>query len=166
MAGHGRRRRLAVALSLGCDGPRRRERAEWFSTGSASSAPARARPTLTALQQAAIDAYRSRYPDITQYRRRRDLAWCGTSNAYGGTGALPAYYAPNAVMDPHGRRPAQHGRELRAPGRDGLPQPPDDRHAAPGRSCAQRLIRTNGMGAQVIEVGTGMNPGSAGSGVR
>ena len=31
---------------------------------------------------------------------------------------------------------------------------------APSRSCRQRLIRTKDMGAQLIEVGTAMNPGS------
>ena len=57
-----------------------------------------------ALQASAIDAYRRRYPGITQYAAA-EISLVSHLNAFGGTGELPTYTNPSAVMDPIGSPP-------------------------------------------------------------
>ena len=54
--------------------------------------------SANALQQRAINAYRQRYPGVTQYAAS-EISLVTHLNAYGGTGKLPTYSSANAVMN-------------------------------------------------------------------
>jgi hypothetical protein len=109
------------------------------------------------LQLAAIDAYRSRYPNIGQFAAS-EISLVMHLNAFGGTGALPAYESPNAVKDNSLAAQRDMISFLRRQGATVCLNHPMV-GAASARDLAVRLIRTNGMGAQLMEVGTVMRPG-------
>ena len=108
------------------------------------------------LQQAAIDAYRQRYPAITQFAAA-EISLVMHLNAFGGTGELPAYKSPLAIKDNSLVAQRAMITQLRRQGATVCLNHPMV-GAGTHLNLAQRLIRTNGMGAQVMEVGNGMHP--------
>jgi hypothetical protein len=103
-----------------------------------------------------VDAYRERYPLITQYAAA-EISLVLHLNAFGGTGRLPDYGTAQAVKDTSvkaqremvswlHRQGAVVALNHPTAGADG----PDD--------LARRLITTRGQGADLIEIGTGRDP--------
>ena len=102
-----------------------------------------------ALLRAAVRQYRERYPRLTQYAAA-EISLVNHLNAFGGDGSLPAYDTTRPVKD--GTLAAQQDmvRELHAHG-----AVVSINHPRPGSELAKTLVATNGLGADVIEIGTG-----------
>jgi hypothetical protein len=103
-----------------------------------------------------VEAYRKRYPLITQYPAA-EISLVLHLNSFGGTGRLPDYGSPQSVKNPSlkaqramvtwlHRQGAVVSLNHPMAGADG----PED--------LARRLITTHGQGADVIEIGTGRDP--------
>lgn len=109
-----------------------------------------------ALQASAIAQYRRRYPGITQYAAA-EISLVRHLNAFGGTGELPKYTNPSSVLDP--RLSAQRAMvgQLRSQGATVAINHPMNGAVSP-TDLASKLIRTDGLGAQLMEVGCSMNP--------
>lgn len=106
-----------------------------------------------ALQDKAIREYRRRYPNITQFAAA-EVSLVRHLNAFGGTGALPSYPTPDAVMNSSVTAQRAMIEELRGQGATVTLNHPLVGGSA--RDLAAKLIRTDGMGAQLIEIGTTM----------
>jgi hypothetical protein len=103
-----------------------------------------------------VEAYRERYPNITQHTAA-EISLVLHLNAFGGTGRLPHYTSPQAVKNTSLSAQREMVRWLHSQGAVvSLNHPmagargPDD--------LARRLITTHGQGADVIEIGTGRDP--------
>lgn len=108
----------------------------------------------------AIAQYRDRYPRITQFAAA-EISLVNHLNAFGGDGAMPVYSGSQAIKD--GSVEAQRAmvKFLHSRGATvslnhpliGVKSPAD---------LARRLVATNGLGADVIEIGTGPATGKLG----
>ncbi len=101
-----------------------------------------------ALLRGLVRAYRARYPGITQYAAS-EISLVEHLNAFGGDGTLPTYDTTTPVKDPsvEAQRAMvsflhRHGAVVSI------------NHPAPGTSLARQLVTTNGLGADIIEIGT------------
>ena len=131
--------------------------AEWSSTGCGSCATRKGSAAAIRLQQAAIDAYRAATPASPSTPRPRSRL-VRHLNAFGGTGAA---CRPTRVAErdqgQHTGRAARDDRWLRRQGATVCLNHPMV-GSGDAADLAARLIRTNGMGAQVMEVGTADEP--------
>ena len=101
-----------------------------------------------------VEQYRSRYPDVSQFAAS-EVSLVLHLNSFGGDGTLPTYDSPVSVKDSSVRAQRDMVAFLRSHGatvciNHPLPGGPDG-----ATDLARRLIRHDGMGAQVIEIGTG-----------
>ncbi len=103
----------------------------------------------TAMLQSLVREYRGRYPGITQYAAS-EISLVEHLNAFGGDGTLPTYDSTIPVKDPSLAAQRAMVRFLHSHG-----AVVSINHPSPGSELASRLVKTNGMGADVIEIGTG-----------
>jgi hypothetical protein len=102
-----------------------------------------------ALLRAAVSEYRGRYPGLTQYAAS-EISLVNHLNAFGGDGTLPAYKTTQPIKNESlaAQRAMttflhEHGALVSI------------NHPRPGADLASTLVTTRGVGADVIEIGTG-----------
>lgn len=100
------------------------------------------------LLRAAVSAYRHRYPGVTQHAAS-EISLVNHLNAFGGDGTLPAYDQTRPIKDGSLRAQRQMVRFLHGRGAC-----VSINHPAPGDALSDTLVRTCGLGADVIEIGT------------
>ena len=101
-----------------------------------------------ALLRGLVRAYRARYPAITQYAAS-EISLVEHLNSFGGDGTLPTYDTTVPVKDPSVQAQRVMVRFLHGHG-----AVVSINHPTPGTALAHRLVTTNGLGADIIEVGT------------
>jgi hypothetical protein len=97
----------------------------------------------------AVDEYRGRYPGLTQYAAS-EISLVQHLNAFGGDGTLPTYETSAPVNDDSLEAQRRMVRFLHGHGAT-----VSINHPHPGPELANTLITTNGIGADIIEIGTG-----------
>ena len=144
-------------INLGLMVRDRRQRPGRLRPAAVPARPRQGSADAIALQQAAIDAYRRRYPGITQYAAAEISLVMPPQRVRRRRRAARRTPTPSAVKDDSLAAQRAMVRWLRG---QGATVASTTRWTVPRarRDLAQRLIRTNGMGAQMIEVGNGMNP--------
>jgi hypothetical protein len=100
------------------------------------------------LLKAAISEYRGRYPGIVQHAAS-EVSLVKHLNAFGGDGTLPTYAGTKASKDGSLSAQRQMVRFLQSHGAC-----VSINHPHPGRHLSDALVRTHGLGADVIEIGT------------
>lgn len=106
-----------------------------------------------ALQQRAVDAYRSRYPSIQQYAAA-EISLVMHLNSFGGDGVLPTYAREQAVKDPSVAAQREMIAFLRDHGQTVCINHPMSGSGGPAH-LIRRLVSGDGLGAHVVEVGVG-----------
>ena len=102
-----------------------------------------------ALLRAAVSEYRRRYPDLTQYAAS-EISLVNHLNAFGGDGTLPTYDNPQPIKDETVDAQQAMTTFLHAHG-----AVVSINHPRPGAHLASTLVTTRGVGADIIEIGTG-----------
>jgi hypothetical protein len=103
-----------------------------------------------------VDAYRERFPLLTQYAAA-EISLVLHLNAFGGSGRLPDYGSAQAVKDTSLAAQRDMVTWLHGQGAVVSINHPMAGAAGPD-DLARRLITTRGQGADVIEIGTGRDP--------
>jgi len=106
-----------------------------------------------ALQQRAIDAYRSRYPAIRQYAAA-EISLVMHLNSFGGDGVLPTYDRDQAVKDTSVAAQREMISFLRNHGQTVCINHPMSGSGGTA-NLIRRLVSGDGLGAHVMEVGVG-----------
>ena len=101
------------------------------------------------LLNAAVREYRRRYPALTQYAAS-EVSLVQHLNAFGGDGTLPTYDTATPINDDSVEAQRRMVRFLHSHG-----SLVSINHPVPGPDLAHKLITTRGVGADVIEIGTG-----------
>ena len=101
------------------------------------------------LLRAAVRAYRERYPGLTQYAAA-EVSLVDHVNAFGGDGTLPTYDTTRPIKDESVQAQRDMVRFLHRHG-----AVVSINHPFPGPGLAHKLVTTRGVGADVIEIGTG-----------
>jgi hypothetical protein len=99
------------------------------------------------LLDAAVSAYRARYPGVTQHAAS-EISLVNHLNAFGGDGTLPTYDQTRPVKDGSVHAQREMVRFLHGHGAC-----VSINHPAP-KGLSNTLVRTRGLGADVIEIGT------------
>lgn len=103
-----------------------------------------------ALLRGAVRAYRARYPSLRQYAAA-EISLVNHLNAFGGDGTLPTYDATQPIKDTTTSAQRKMIRALHSHG-----AVVSINHPRPGLNLAHTLVTTRGLGADVIEIGTGV----------
>jgi len=102
-----------------------------------------------ALLRSVVREYRRRYPRLTQYAAS-EISLVEHLNAFGGDGTLPTYDMTAPIKDETVEAQRAMVRFLHRHG-----AVVSINHPRPGYGLAERLVTTRGLGADVIEIGTG-----------
>lgn len=100
------------------------------------------------LLRAAVTEYRLRYPGLTQ-RVASEVSLVNHLNAFGGDGTLPTYDGTRPVKDGSVRAQREMVRFLHDHGAT-----VSINHPEPGTGLSDTLVRTSGLSADIIEIGT------------
>ena len=101
------------------------------------------------LLRAAVRANRERYPGLAQYAAS-EISLVNHVNAFGGDGTLPTYDTTQPIKDESVQAQREMVRFLHRHGAVA-----SINHPSPGTGLAHTLVTTRGLGADVIEIGTG-----------
>ena len=103
-----------------------------------------------ALVRRAARAYRTRYPHLTQYAAA-EISLVNHLNAFGGDGTLPTYDTTQPIKNTTTTAQRQMIRALHRRG-----ALVSINHPRPGPDLSHSLVTNRGLGADVIEIGTGV----------
>lgn len=106
-----------------------------------------------ALAHRAVEQYRSRYPGVKQFSAS-EISLVLHLNAFGGDGTLPTYAGSSVVKNTSVQAQLDMVAFLKKHGSTVAINHPLQGSGGP-RSLARRLVTHRGMGAHVIEIGTG-----------